>query len=178
MKRIRTDAQYIKDLVSEGEHELQDFKFEISDAKKIAKSLSAFANTKGGRLLVGVKDNGKMAGIRSEEEIYMIEAAASIYCQPPVHVLNIPHIVEGKTILEVIIDEVPNKPIYAMDVENKLKAYVKAQAALAKAKSATAYVAELKRMIKARTGADMEPWLMPQVRATASNMVVMDKKVA
>ena len=67
MKRIRTDAQYIKDLVSEGEHELQDFKFEISDAKKIAKSLSAFANTKGGRLLVGVKDNGKMAGIRSEE---------------------------------------------------------------------------------------------------------------
>lgn len=125
MKRIRTDAQYIKDLVSEGEHELQDFKFEISDAKKIAKSLSAFANTKGGRLLVGVKDNGKMAGIRSEEEIYMIEAAASIYCQPPVHVLNIPHIVEGKTILEVIIDEVPNKPIYAIDEENKLKAYVR-----------------------------------------------------
>ena len=46
---------------------------------------------------------------------------------------------------------------------------------MAKGKSATAYVAELKKMIKARTGADMEPWLMPQVRATASNMVVLDK---
>ena len=125
MKRIRTDAQYIQDLVSEGEHELQDFKFEISDAKKIAKSLSAFANTKGGRLLVGVKNNGKIAGIRSEEEIYMIEAAASIYCQPPVHVNNIPHMVEGKTILEVVINEVPYKPIYAIDEENKPKAYVR-----------------------------------------------------
>ena len=46
---------------------------------------------------------------------------------------------------------------------------------MAKGKSATAYVAELKKMIKARTGAEMEPWLMPQVRATASNMVVLDK---
>ena len=67
-------ADYIQRLISEGEHVHQDFKFEISDARKIAKSISAFANTEGGRLLVGVKDNGKIAGVRSEEEIYMIEA--------------------------------------------------------------------------------------------------------
>ena len=30
-------------------------------------------------------------------------------------------------------------------------------------------------MIKSRTGADMEMWLIPQVRATASNMVMIDK---
>ena len=30
-------------------------------------------------------------------------------------------------------------------------------------------------MIKSRTGADMEAWLLPQVRATASNMVMLDK---
>ena len=70
-----TDTQYIRQLVSEGEHCHQDFKFEISDARKIARSLSAFANTEGGRLLIGVKDNGKIAGVRSDEEIYMIEAA-------------------------------------------------------------------------------------------------------
>ena len=67
---------YIYKLIEEGEHQQQDFKFEISDARKIAKSLSAFSNTDGGRLLIGVKDNGKIAGVRSEEEIYMIEAAA------------------------------------------------------------------------------------------------------
>ena len=72
---------YIYKLIEEGEHQQQDFKFEISDARKIAKSLSAFSNTDGGRLLIGVKDNGKIAGVRSEEEIYMIEAAAKLYCQ-------------------------------------------------------------------------------------------------
>lgn len=30
-------------------------------------------------------------------------------------------------------------------------------------------------MIEARTGAKMELWLMPQVRATAMNMVMLDK---
>ena len=46
---------------------------------------------------------------------------------------------------------------------------------MAKQKSASTYASELKRMIKERTGADMEAWLMPQVRATASNMVILDK---
>ncbi len=50
-----TDTEYIHALIAEGEHQQQDFKFEISDARKIAKTLSAFANTDGGRLLIGVK---------------------------------------------------------------------------------------------------------------------------
>lgn len=125
MKRIQSEVQYIQQLVSEGEHCHQDFKFEISDARKIAKSLSAFANTEGGRLLVGVKDNGKIAGIRSEEEIYMIEAAATMYCQPPVTYTTQSHSVEGRTVLEVCIEEVTNKPIYALDEGNKPKAYVR-----------------------------------------------------
>ena len=61
-----------------------------------ARSLSAFANTEGGRLLVGVKDNGKIAGIRSEEEIYMIEAAATMYCCPKVEIETRTYLVEGK----------------------------------------------------------------------------------
>ena len=46
---------------------------------------------------------------------------------------------------------------------------------MAKKKTAHAYELELRKMIKSRTGADMEPWLLPQVRATASNMVMLDK---
>ena len=77
--------------IAEGEHVRQDFKFAISDARKIAKSLSAFANTGGGRLLVGVKDNGQIAGVRSEEEIYMVEAAATVYCRPPLQLTHTIH---------------------------------------------------------------------------------------
>lgn len=46
---------------------------------------------------------------------------------------------------------------------------------MAKTKTAHAYELELRKMIKSRTGADMEMWLLPQVRATASNMVMIDK---
>jgi len=63
----------IKILIAQGEHQQLDFKFEISDAAKIARSLVAFANTDGGKLLIGVKDNGVIAGVRSEEEKFMIE---------------------------------------------------------------------------------------------------------
>ena len=46
---------------------------------------------------------------------------------------------------------------------------------MAKPKTAHAYELELRKMIKSRTGTDMESWLLPQVRATASNMVMLDK---
>ena len=119
------DSTYIYDLIEEGEHQQQDFKFEISDARKIAKTLSAFSNTDGGRLLIGVKDNGKIAGIRSEEEIYMMEAAAKLYCQPCVECRMIPHRVEGKTVLEVMVQPGKLKPYYALDLENKRWAYLR-----------------------------------------------------
>ena len=44
-----------------------------------------------------------------------------------------------------------------------------------KTKTSKQYEAELRRMIKARTGADCEPWLTPQIRTTAMNMVMLDK---
>lgn len=111
--------------IEEGEHQQQDFKFEISDARKIAKTLSAFSNTDGGRLLVGVKDNGKIAGVRSEEEIYMIEAAAKLYSQPQVECEMKIHRVEGRTVLEVIVPPGKHKPYYAKDSNNRLWAYVR-----------------------------------------------------
>ena len=114
---IQTKADYIHDRIAEGEHQQQDFKFEISDARKIAKSLSAFSNTDGGRLLVGVKDNGKIAGVRSEEEMYMIEAAAKLYCKPQIDCEMHVHTVEGRTVLEVIVPPGKQKPSYAKDIK-------------------------------------------------------------
>ena len=125
MKNIGVKDNYVQELILQGEHQQQDFKFEISDARKIAKSLSAFANTDGGRLLIGVKDNGKIAGVRSEEEAYMIESAANVYCSPEVRFSMIQHRVEGKVVLEVSIPEAENKPVCAKNEENKLLAYVR-----------------------------------------------------
>ena len=37
--KAMTDTDYIYSLIAEGEHQKQDFKFEISDARKIARTL-------------------------------------------------------------------------------------------------------------------------------------------
>jgi predicted HTH transcriptional regulator len=112
-------------LIAEGEHEQQDFKFEISDARKIAKTLSAFANTRGGRLLIGVKDNGKIAGVHSDEEQFMIEAAAEMYCRPNVDYTMQTYQAEGRNVLVAYINESPKKPVYAKDETNRYLAYLR-----------------------------------------------------
>ena len=55
----------------------------------------------------------------------MIEAAAQRYCQPPVDIHTYIYKVEGKDILEAVIDESPQKPIYALDTEERKWAYVR-----------------------------------------------------
>lgn len=80
--KARRGAFYLRRVVAEGEHERQDFKYLISDAAKIARSISAFANHSGGCLLIGVKDNGTIAGVRNEEDVYVVEQAAQLYCRP------------------------------------------------------------------------------------------------
>jgi len=110
-------------LIQQGEHQQQDFKYCISDSRKIARSLVAFANTDGGRLLVGVKDNGRIAGVRSDEEYYMVEAAAKIYSNPVIEFTTHQHFVEGKTVLEVIIEPSTEKPHFARDNDGKWWAY-------------------------------------------------------
>lgn len=120
-----TDTEYIHALIAEGEHQQQDFKFEISDACKIARTLSAFANTDGGRLLIGVKDNGRIAGVRSDEEGYMIDAAARLYCRPEVDCRMRSFRVEGRSVLVVEIDKSSHKPVYARDASGRYLAYVR-----------------------------------------------------
>ncbi|NPA35448.1 MAG: ATP-binding protein [Chlorobi bacterium] len=112
-------------MIEEGEHLHQDFKFAITDSKKIARSLAAFANTDGGRLLIGVKDNGNIAGVSSDEEYYMIEAAASMYCSPPVEFTTVQWKEAGKTVLEIIVEKSNQRPHKAPDKEGKYKAYIR-----------------------------------------------------
>jgi predicted HTH transcriptional regulator len=118
-------SKTLKELIAEGEHQTQDFKYAINDSKKIARSLAAFANTSGGRLLVGVKDNGRIAGVSSDEEYYMIEAAANMYCQPPVSFQTILWEEDGKTVLEVLVPKSDSKPHKAPTKDGDYKVYVR-----------------------------------------------------
>ena len=76
-------------LISRGEGEQLDFKKTISSANKIAKTMAAFANHKGGTLLVGVNDNKTISGVKSEDEKYMLDLAASFYCKPEIKIFGV-----------------------------------------------------------------------------------------
>lgn len=117
-----TDLQY---LIFKGENETLDFKQEISSAAKIAKTMVSFANNKGGRLLVGVRDNKSIAGVRTEDEKYMLGLAADFYCKPTISLEIIEHVIDGKTVLEAIIPEGEDKPYYAKDDNGKWWVYIR-----------------------------------------------------
>ncbi len=112
-------------LIEQGEHQNLDFKFAVNDSQKIARSLSAFANTDGGKLLIGVKDNGKIAGVRSEEEYHMIEAASELYTKPKVPIEVKKHLIDGKEVLEVVIEKSKKRPHTAPDEKGNFRAYVR-----------------------------------------------------
>lgn len=114
---------YLRKLIAEGENQKLDFKYCVSDSRKIARTLSAFANTDGGRLLIGVRDNGSIAGVRSDEELYMVDTAAHLFCRPEITYSIKQHVTEGKTIIEVVVDKGDKKPYRAKDENGKWLAY-------------------------------------------------------
>lgn len=119
------NPQYIQKLIAQGEHQQLDFKFQITDSMKIAKTFSAFANTDGGKLLIGVKDNGNIAGVRSEEEFFMAEAAANMYCEPAVPFTSKEWSVENRRVLEITIPASVDKPHCAKNETGKWLAYIR-----------------------------------------------------
>ena len=119
------DRHYLQSLISEGEHQQQDFKYRVSDALKLAKSVSAFANTDGGRLLIGVRDDGNMSGVRDEEEIFMMHQAAYRYCRPEASIKFDTYHVDGRTIVIATVPPSDRRPICVVSGEDKPKAYIR-----------------------------------------------------
>ena len=105
------DKRHLLNLIQEGEHQQQDFKYRVADASKLAKSVSAFANTYGGRLLIGVRDDGHLSGVRSEEEIFMMHQAAYKYCKPEASIKFDTYHAEGRTIVVATVPPSVKRPV-------------------------------------------------------------------
>lgn len=123
LKAIRGEF-LLRRLIAEGEHENQDFKFTVNDPRKIARTVSAFANNTGGRLLIGVDDNGNPRGIMTEEDIYVVESAASIYCTPACDLdFSAYKVKGGATVIVAEVAVSQHKPVFVKEDKGLLKAY-------------------------------------------------------
>lgn len=118
----------IKKLILQGEGTTLDFKKTITSNEKIAKSLVAFANNKGGQLLIGVADDGSIKGVKSEdEERYMITKSAHQFCRPAIEPEFEEVYVDDKLVLVVKIQPSDTKPHYALDENKKWWVYFRVQ---------------------------------------------------
>jgi predicted HTH transcriptional regulator len=116
----------IKKQIFEGEGVSLDFKKTISSCEKIARTMVSFANNKGGRLLIGVADNGTIKGVKSEdEERYMITRAAHIFAKPALEPIFEEVYVDDKLVLVVDIEASNLKPHYALGDDGKWWVYVR-----------------------------------------------------
>jgi predicted HTH transcriptional regulator len=116
----------IKKLIFEGEGVTLDFKKTITSCEKIARTMVSFANNKGGRLLIGVADDGTIKGVKSEdEERYMITKAAHFFTRPALEPTFEEVYIDDKVVLIVDTQASNLKPHYALADDGKWWAYVR-----------------------------------------------------
>lgn len=81
-----SEASLIDELIKRGEGVTIEFKKSdiLSNSFELAKLMTAFANTAGGRILIGVCDDGKLEGMkkRKEHEVFIMNVARD-KCDPP-----------------------------------------------------------------------------------------------
>jgi len=121
----KNKSTYLESLIARGEGQHLDFKFAVNDSRKIARSMAAFANSGGGTLLIGVKDNGVISGVRTTEEIHMVETAAGIFVRPAVAFKSREWDHAGKKVLEVIIPEGKDRPYFAKGEDGRWLAWLR-----------------------------------------------------
>lgn len=101
------------DLLSRGEDSRQQFKTDMSNADALAAEIVAFSNTAGGRIFIGVNDDGSVRGLSGADVArlnMLIANVASQVVRPAVNPLteNVPH--PAGTVLVLSIAEGVNKP--------------------------------------------------------------------
>lgn len=117
----------LRQLIARGESQMLDFKQTITDTHKIAKTLVSFANTHGGKILVGVRDDHQIVGADPEAEVFVLQEAAEYCCAPPLR-LSYSQVEDDETGQTVLIVDVPDsrqKPHAAIDAQGHPVIYIR-----------------------------------------------------
>jgi predicted HTH transcriptional regulator len=113
------DFRDVNRLIEAGEGFEIEFKRKVSTPEKVARALSAFANTRGGHILFGVDDDGSIVGVESEKsEVEMVRRAGLLFCLPEIEpdIDIVPF--DGKDVIVAYVPESDNKPHYFVGASN------------------------------------------------------------
>jgi len=111
----------------DGEGQQLDYKHAITNPQKIAKTLVAFSNSRGGKLLIGIDDNKDIIGANEEQEKYQILKACKEFCFPAIEVDFTLLLINKQKVLIVEVDEHKAKPIYWLSKKNEKIVYIRSK---------------------------------------------------
>jgi predicted HTH transcriptional regulator len=102
----------LEQLVALGEGLSLEFKRRVPRPERIAKEIVALANTNGGRIVLGVGDDGSIEGFENvSEQLFLLREATKAHCRPPVD-YDTERVVVGdrRDVIVVTIPESHSKP--------------------------------------------------------------------
>ena len=118
MERRGMTMQEIKELLQKGESETLEFKKSLAERKEILETISAFANSNGGKIFIGIegrKDGSvkeivgvKIKGKEIESLTNEIKQNTDPVLYPSIKMEN----TEGKSVLIIVVNESPLKPVF------------------------------------------------------------------
>jgi predicted HTH transcriptional regulator len=118
--------QQLKKLVAHGEGFQLEFKRKAAFPEKIIQEMIAFANARGGILLVGIGDDKTIPGLKyPEDDSYLIREALK-QCKPPLPVTE--HaiaVAPNRTVLRYDISESTRKPHYILSADKTKESFVR-----------------------------------------------------
>lgn len=139
-------SSLIRDLIRIGESGLVEFKKTIPQPEKFARALVAFANTRGGKILVGINDDRRITGVSDfEEERFLLEKAAAFFCTPEVFFSVSEETLEGKQVMLIDIPESVEKPHFVHSESGERQLYVRSGAQCVMASPLVARALEMEK---------------------------------
>ena len=107
-------AEYdLADIIQRGESDTIEFKVSFSDMSDILKCICAFANGKGGYVLVGVSDDGDLVGVDVDSVVLeRLENMIRETIEPKIYVNISIEAVNDKIIVVIRVPEGINKPYF------------------------------------------------------------------
>ena len=109
------DTRKLTEIIAEGENTEVEFKQSFHSVQQLAKVICAFANTAGGLVILGLGPDGKIMGLKEDNDSIQQKISAGnamVYPSPSIRVES--HIISGKRLLMVVVNKADSSVFHSV----------------------------------------------------------------